>query len=108
LFFESSPAEYKGAVEEFFKRLRTPVEALSTDQVKENHAIVGAMGKLCMIFGGFVFLMAVIPNTNTGRGCFVFCGGIVFIVGALLNTVSRRKLLQESVAIAGLEKLGKA
>jgi len=109
LFFESSPAEYKAAVEEFFKRLRTPVEVLTSDQLKENHAIVGAIGRLCMIFGGFVFLMVVIPNSNTGRGCFVFCGGIVFIVGALLNAVSRRKLLRQVVPVPlpELEKLTK-
>jgi Na+/proline symporter len=90
LFYESSPAEYKSSVEEFFSRLKTPVEEITGDQVKENHRIVGSIGKLCMIFGAFVLLMIAIPNSLQLRLGFVFCGGIIFLVGGILSFVSNK------------------
>jgi Na+/proline symporter len=90
LFYESSPAEYKARVEEFFNRLKTPIEAMTAEQVQENHKVVGAIGLLCMIFGSFVLLMFLVPNDATKRLAFLFCGGIVFGVGWLLRRVARR------------------
>jgi Na+/proline symporter len=90
-FYESSPAEYKQSVEEFFARLRKPIEDLTEEQVKENHRIVGAIGRLCMIFGAFVLLLIAIPNPPNKRIGFVVCGGSVFVVGWLLNLFSKRK-----------------
>jgi len=90
LFYESSPAAYKEQVEEFFGRLKTPIEDLTEDQVKENHKVVGAIGMLCIIFGSFVLLLIAIPNPLEKRFAFVFCGGIVFLVGWLLRRVSKR------------------
>ena len=90
LFYESSPPEYKARVEEFFTRLKTPIGDLTQEQVKENHKVVGAIGVLCMIFGAFVLLLMLVPNEGTKRLGFLFCGGIVFIVGWLLRGVSKR------------------
>jgi Na+/proline symporter len=90
LFYESSPPEYKVRVDEFFARLKTPIEALTADQVKENHKVVGAIGLLCMIFGSFVLLMMLVPNEGMKRLAFLFCGGTVFGVGWLLRRVSKR------------------
>ena len=90
LFYESSPAAYKAQVEEFFGRLKTPVEDLTEDQVKENHKIVGAIGMLCIIFGSFVLLLMIVPNPMNKRFAFLFCGGIVFFVGWLLRRISKR------------------
>jgi hypothetical protein len=90
LFYESSPPEYKARVEEFFARLKTPIEDLTAEQVKENHKVVGAIGLLCMVFGSFVLLLMLVPNDGTKRLAFLFCGGIVFSVGWLLRRVSKR------------------
>jgi Na+/proline symporter len=105
LFYDSSSEQYKATVEEFFTRLRTPVEGMTAEQVKENHGIVGAIGRLCMIFGGFVLLMMVIPNPGLKRMGFLFCGGIIFVTGALLHTVSKRKLRSETQAQAAAPEL---
>ncbi len=90
LFYESSPPEYKERVEEFFARLKKPIEDLTVEQVKENHKVVGAIGLLCMIFGAFVLLMMLVPNEGIKRLAFLFCGGIVFSVGWLLRRVAKR------------------
>ncbi len=91
LFYESTSPEYKATVDEFFSRLRTPIGDLTEEQVKENHKVVGAIGLLCVIFGAFVILMALVPNAFLGRLAFVFCGGIIFLTGRVLRSLSKRK-----------------
>jgi Na+/proline symporter len=90
-YYESSSPQYKASVEGFFARLRTPVEALTDQQAEENHKVVAAIGKLCMIFGTFVLFLMLVPNERVKRLAFLFCGGSVFIVGWLLQHVSARK-----------------
>jgi len=90
LFYERSSPEYKARVDEFFARLKKPVEGLTTEQVQENHKVVGAIGLLCMVFGSFVLLLMLVPNENFKRLGFLFSGGIVFSVGWLLRRVARR------------------
>ena len=92
LFYESSSPEYKARVDEFFQRLKTPIEDLTAEQVKENHKVVGAIGLLCMVFGAFVLLLMLVPNEGVKRLAFLFCGGTVFSVGWLLRRVARRHL----------------
>ncbi|MEI8039399.1 MAG: hypothetical protein WCJ14_13510 [Verrucomicrobiota bacterium] len=91
LFYDASPAAYKEQVEEFFGRLKTPIEDLTEEQVQENHKIVGAIGMLCIIFGSFVLLLIAVPNPPGKRFAFVFCGGLVFGVGWLLRRLAKRR-----------------
>jgi Na+/proline symporter len=91
LFYESSPAEYKTSVGEFFARLKKPIEDLTAEQVKENTKVVGAIGWLCMIFGAFILLMLLVPNEGMKRLAFLFSGGSIFGVGWLLRNVSKRR-----------------
>ncbi len=102
LFYEKSSPEYKARVEEFFKRLETPVGDLTEEQVKENHKVVGAIGSLCMIFGSFVLLLLLVPNDNIRRLGFLFCGGIIVLVGWLLRRSAKRQRRP------GAEKLNQA
>jgi Na+/proline symporter len=90
LFYEKSPAQYRANVEEFFARLKKPIEDLTAEQVKENTKVVGAIGGLCMIFGAFVLLMMLVPNVAKKKLGFLFCGGIVFGVGWLLKRIANR------------------
>jgi Na+/proline symporter len=90
LFYEKSPAQYKANVEEFFGRLKRPIEDLTVEQVKENTKVVGAIGLLCLIFGAFILLLMLVPNEPAKRLAFLFSGGCFFIVGWLLRRVSKR------------------
>lgn len=84
LFYERSTPEYKAAVENFFARLRTPLSDVGHD-VPENRTFPRSIGRLCLLYGGFVALFAVIPNPLGGRLCFIGCGGVMLLIGALLS-----------------------
>jgi len=90
LFYEKSSPQYKANVEHFFNEQKRPIEDLTEEQVKENHKIVGAIGTLCIIFGGFVVLMMLVPNDGLKRLGFLFSGGVILFVGWLLRRVSKR------------------
>jgi SSS family solute:Na+ symporter len=87
-FYASSPAEHRERVEEFFLRLRTPVQKEGVEDVQEK--IYRLLGLLCLVYGAFILLLTLIPNSFVGRMCFVFCGGVIFGTGAILYLVSRR------------------
>jgi SSS family solute:Na+ symporter len=87
-FYESSNLENRQRVDEFFVRLHTPVDKQGTEKVQEK--IYRMLGALCLIYGAFVLLLVLIPNHLTGRLCFVFCGGTIFGMGAILTFIARR------------------
>ena len=97
LFYERTSPIFKATVDEFFERLRTPVaDVQGMEKAREDSAIAGSIGKLCLIYGGFIMLMVVAPNAWVGRLCFLVCGGIMFGVGLYLSLryrVSRPPLL---------------
>jgi Na+/proline symporter len=83
LFYQKSPAEHRVQVDAFFTNLDTPVDKRGVLGVQ--HAVYKLLGALCLVYGGFILLLALIPNTGTGRLCFLFCGGIIFVAGAVLH-----------------------
>ncbi|HEY1719178.1 MAG TPA: transporter [Verrucomicrobiae bacterium] len=89
LFYESSSKEYKSSVETFFKNLHTPVDKHAEAGVQTS--IYKLLGGLCLVYGVFILLLMLIPNKFTGRLCFLFCGGIIFGVGAVLLAISKRR-----------------
>jgi Na+/proline symporter len=97
LFYARTDAGFRATVDEFFERLRTPIAgATGLEKAREDSAIAGSIGKLCLIYGGFIMLMAASPNAWTGRLCFLACGGVMFGTGlflALRYRVSRAPLL---------------
>jgi Na+/proline symporter len=88
VFYDSSPREDKERVEEFFERLRTPV--LTHPTRKSETAIHHLLGLLCIVFGGFIALLMLIPNNLLGRSCFLFCGGSLLLTGSILEYLHRR------------------
>lgn len=98
IFYEKSPAAYHASLAEFFARLKRPIEDLTAEQLKENHKVVGAIGRLCLIFGAFVFLMMLAPNEGPKRLGFLFSGGCFLVVGWLLCRVCKRHQEQPLVS----------
>jgi len=84
-----SPAAYRQREEEFFVTINTPIDPEREQVPDVDHAQYRLLGILCLVYGGFVTLLAFIPNEWIGRLCFVFCGGLVFAVGGLLYLTSR-------------------
>jgi Na+/proline symporter len=84
LFYESSSAEYKASVDEFFARLRAPVQKAPGEATREDLSIASSIGRLCLIYGTFILVLVAIPNPVRGRLCFLFCGGAMVAVGVFL------------------------
>jgi Na+/proline symporter len=91
LFYAREQPEQRASIEEFCRRLATPVDyakeesAAATDD-KQSWLI----GWLCLPYGAVVCLMALIPNPAVGRLAFLFCGGVVMLIGWLLVKQARR------------------
>lgn len=91
LFYKYSPAEFKERVERFFVTMRTPVDFKKEVGKARDGEQSRMLGILCFIYGGFVLLMTLVPNSWGGRLAFLFCGGLIGGVGALLYRSSLKK-----------------
>lgn len=94
LFWSRTSPAYRADIETFFVRLNTPVNFEREEGA--DAAIDGrqssVIGWLCVVYGMFVTLLAVIPNPLSGRLAFVGCGGFVVTVGIALIASARSKL----------------
>jgi solute:Na+ symporter, SSS family len=89
LFWNSSSAEYRARVEKFFVQMRTPID-FKREIGEESDSQQGAvLGLLCLYYGGFISLLALIPNPFVGRMGFLFCGGVVVLIGLALRRAAR-------------------
>lgn len=84
VFYERSSEEYKKNLDEFFTRLKTPVQAKTGEAAREDQAVSRSIGKLLVVYGAFVTVLVVIPNPIKGRLCFVACGGVMVVTGLLI------------------------
>jgi len=91
LFWKKTDPARRAQIEQFIVRLDTPV-----DFVREEGAAAandarqaGAVGWLCLAYGGFVLLLALIPNPPMGRLAFVGCGSLVLAVALMLLRSAR-------------------
>ena len=90
-FDRFSPPHYRKKVDEFFKRMNTPVNFQEEMGKDKDNLQLRTLGILCLVYGGFIVLMGAIPNDFTGRLCFAFCGGTLCLIGTLLYRSSRSK-----------------
>jgi solute:Na+ symporter, SSS family len=111
LFYdESKDPENTRRNEEFFRSLRTPIDAKRDGVADYGQLVYRLIGGLCLFYGGFILLLMLIPNTGLGRLCFLFCGGVIFTLGAALYfkaraSSQRGKALEiEAVAVVVSEK----
>ena len=92
LLWSRSSAAHRERVAEFFTRLNTPVD-FAREEGAENandSRQQRVVGWLCLAYGGFVMLLAIIPNPDLGRLAFLGCGGLVVLIGGALLAASRR------------------
>lgn len=93
LFWRHTSAEDRQREETFFTRFNTPVDF---DREEGAHAAndgrqESVVGWLCLAYGVFVLLLALIPNPPAGRLAFVGCGALVVAIGGLLLRAARKK-----------------
>jgi SSS family solute:Na+ symporter len=101
LFARFNSPEYKQQEEKFFERLNTPVVSDPVQSKLMDMAQLQTLSKLCLPYGGFIVLLAAIPNPLGGRLSFVFSGGMIVGIGLLLRwKACRLALLYKPVAAA--------
>ncbi len=84
-FYAREPAVYREAIEEFSRRIETPVEYAKDEiEAPTDDRQSWLIGWLCLPYGAIVMLMALIPNPWLGRAGFAFSGAVVALVGWLL------------------------
>jgi SSS family solute:Na+ symporter len=88
-FWNSSSAEYRTRVEAFFAQMKTPIDFAREIGAESDHQQGTVLGMLCLYYGGFITLLAIIPNPLIGRLGFVFCGGVVVLIGLALRRAAR-------------------
>ncbi|CAM4151772.1 sodium:solute symporter family protein [Vibrio agarivorans] len=82
-FYKAPQAERAEELNEFWTDVATPViEEEGQDEFDRQQRSM--LGRLILVFGALVMAMVLIPNPFWGRMAFVFCGGVVLTVGALL------------------------
>jgi solute:Na+ symporter, SSS family len=77
-------------IEEFNDRIRTPVDFAREEGAGSDSMQGRVLGLLCLGYGGFIVLLALIPNPWLGRAGFLFCGGVVILIGLALQHAARR------------------
>ena len=79
-------------MDKFFVAMATPIDFEKEIGAGKDAVQSKTLGILCLIYGGFVTLMALVPNPLTGRLAFLFCGGLIGGVGWLLYRASKKKV----------------
>lgn len=90
-FWNAASPAYRDRVEAFFVQLRTPIDFKKEIGEESDSQQAHVLGMLCLYYGGFITLLALIPNPLLGRLGFVFCGGIVFLIGLALRRAGRAR-----------------
>lgn len=85
------PAVEVERVDRFFVEMATPVDFAKEEGGQGSDNVQAqTMGMLCLVYGGFITLLALIPNPLSGRISFLFCGLIMFLVGGALYRIGTR------------------
>jgi solute:Na+ symporter, SSS family len=85
LFYERTSPVFKNGVEDLFTRMATPLPDRRGPSHEENHDVAIAIGRMCILYGAFISLLAAIPNSLQGRLCYLACGGLMLLLGLFLN-----------------------
>ena len=83
-FWDRSTPDYQARVTAFFANMHRPVDFAREEGANSDARQSALIGWLCLSYGAFVCLLALIPNPLTGRLAFLFCGGLVATIGAFL------------------------
>lgn len=90
LFYRFSSQKFKDRIAHFFVNMHTPVDFEKEVGEGKDNEQSSILGILCIIYGGFIALLALIPqpeeisNPMLGRVSFLICAGIIGGVGLLL------------------------
>jgi SSS family solute:Na+ symporter len=99
LFYNQSPQWHRDSCERFFRNMGSPIDTTAEPPTPRGDIIYWTLGTLCVIWGGFVTLLMLIPNPMGGRYCFMFVGGVLAATGIALLLAARRIRLRIRTAV---------
>jgi hypothetical protein len=103
-FYRPKPAsEYDREADEFFRRMRTPVnfeKEVGNDNTADQARV---LGKLACAYAIFILFLVLIPNTLFDRMSILACALLPFGIGSgLLLYARRRSRIQPTVPLASV------
>jgi len=97
-----APEAEQERIEIFFVNLQTPVDKEGVGGVQT--AVYKLIGSLCLVYGALFYCSSSFPISLPDAWPFLFCGGVMFSVGAILFTKSKRRAEQPTdILSAALE-----
>jgi SSS family solute:Na+ symporter len=84
LFAKMRSAQEKERVEEFFTQMRTPIDFQKEEGDGNDGQQYRTLGLLSLVYGAFISLLVLIPNSPLGRLGMFACAGTMLGVGGLL------------------------
>ena len=92
LFWNRTPQSSRDQLKEFFTRLHTPVNFDEEVGDANDAQQLKLIGILALALGGFISLFLLLPNDASARVCVMGVSGAVFSIGAVLFSLSRKKM----------------
>ena len=77
-------------VEEFFQRMKSPVDFHKEEGAGNDAQQYRTLGLMSLIYGAFISLLVLIPNSPLGRLGMFTCAGTMLTVGGLLYWCYKR------------------
>ncbi len=102
--FDDTP-QRRAQVEAFFIEMNTPIDDATEhgdSAQKDDHRQYHMLGMLSVIFGGFIAVLGLLPNTLGGRLGLLGCGGGVALVGMLLLWLARRASIRSTAVLVDI------
>jgi solute:Na+ symporter, SSS family len=92
LFYNPKPQEKK-RVEEFFERMNTPIdiEKEHGPERESDGKQLSVLSNMCLIYGGFILLMLLIPNDLASRLQIAALGLFIMALGKILSVAARAR-----------------
>ncbi len=88
LWYSKSTREHRERVDHLFEDMKTPVDHVRESLRDQDAMQYRLVGLTCLLFGFGLLLGIFIPNPLRGRMAFLFVGGVLFLMGALLYGIS--------------------
>lgn len=92
LCYRQEDRAYAKQVEQFFMDMKTPIDpTLERGPVYARDSVqYRVVGTQALVYGGFIYLLLLIPNSVTARLCILFCGTLLAGAGAVVHAIGRR------------------
>jgi len=90
------PTARQAEVNEFFSALRTDISPKESPAVDHRRHI--GIARMCLIYGGFIAVLAVFATDGAARLGLLFCAGFMGVVGGAILLAARRALARQPIA----------